>query len=98
MPTYEYACQKCGRFEAFQRMSEVRLTACPTCGGSVKRLISASAAILFKGEGFHTTDYRSSDYKKRVKEETTPSEPKKKEETTPSEPKKKDSEAASKAL
>ena len=70
MPTYEYSCVKCGRFEAFQRMSDEPLAACPTCGGSVKRLISASAGILFKGEGFHTTDYRSSDYKKRVKEET----------------------------
>ncbi len=76
MPTYEYACTKCGRFEAFQKISEAPLTACPTCGGSVKRLISASAGIIFKGSGFHTTDYRSSDYKQRAKEDKAPSETK----------------------
>ena len=77
MPTYDYACSRCGHFEAFQRITDQPLSTCPTCGGSVKRLISASAAIIFKGEGFHTTDYRSSDYKKRAKEETAPSEAKK---------------------
>lgn len=73
MPTYEYTCSKCGRFEFFQKMSDEPLQACPTCGGSVRRLISASAGILFKGSGFHTTDYRSSDYEKRAKEEKAPS-------------------------
>ncbi len=76
MPTYDYSCAKCGRFEAFQRISDEPLSTCPVCGGSVKRLISASAGILFKADGFHTTDYRSSDYQKRAKEER-PSEAKK---------------------
>ncbi|MGE5599372.1 MAG: FmdB family zinc ribbon protein [Bacteroidota bacterium] len=79
MPTYEYSCSKCGRFEVFQRMSDRPLEACPTCGGSARRLISASAGILFKGEGFHTTDYRSGDYKKKAKEESSSAEAKKKE-------------------
>jgi len=77
VPTYEYACAKCGRFEVSQRISDEALATCPTCGGSVKRLISGSAGILFKGDGFHTTDYRSKDYQKRAKEDTTPSEAKK---------------------
>ncbi len=88
MPTYDYACSECGLFEFVQRISDEPLAACPTCGGSVKRLISGSVGILFKGDGFHTTDYRSSDYQKRAKEETGPG---------PSEAKKKESETASKA-
>lgn len=77
MPTYEYDCAKCGRFEVFQRISDAPLDACPTCGGSVKRLICGSAGIIFKGSGFHTTDYRSSEYKRRAKEESSSAETKK---------------------
>ncbi|NLG85550.1 MAG: hypothetical protein GX493_13345 [Firmicutes bacterium] len=77
MPTYEYECSKCGRFEVFQRISEDPLSACPTCGGSVKRLIGGSAGIIFKGSGFHTTDYRSSEYKRKAKEESSSAEGKK---------------------
>ena len=93
MPTYEYDCVKCGRFDFFQRINEDHLAVCPTCGGSVRRLISASAGILFKGNGFHTTDYRSSEYQKRAKEEKTPSEGKKTEKTS-SEGKKTDTDTA----
>lgn len=75
MPTYDYECAKCGRFEAFQKMSDRQFETCPTCGGSVKRLISISA-VLFKGEGFHTTDNRSSDYKKKATEDKVPAEAK----------------------
>lgn len=77
MPTYDYKCEKCGRFEAFQRITAEPLTACPTCGGSVKRLVSASAGIIFKGSGFHTTDYRSKDYASKAKEDKPSSEAKK---------------------
>ena len=77
MPTYEYVCPKCGRFEAFQKISDAPFSICPTCGGSVKRLISASAGIIFKGSGFHTTDYRSNEYREKAKAEKTPAETKK---------------------
>ena len=61
MPTYDYQCETCGhRFERFQKMSEAPLTACPECGGQVRRLIGAGAAVIFKGSGFHATDYRKS--------------------------------------
>ncbi len=70
MPTYEYECQKCGTaMEKFQSMTEKPLKKCPSCGGLLKRLISAGAGILFKGSGFYQTDYRSESYKKREKEE-----------------------------
>ena len=60
MPTYEYACPKCGHhFEQYQTMSAAPLRKCPKCGKSgVKRLIGAGAGLIFKGSGFYSTDYR----------------------------------------
>ncbi|WP_324668303.1 FmdB family zinc ribbon protein [Geochorda subterranea] len=69
MPTYEYRCERCGTFEAFQAITESPLQACPTCGGPVERLISRNVNILFKGSGFHVTDYRSKSYKDAAKKE-----------------------------
>jgi putative FmdB family regulatory protein len=61
MPTYEYVCEKCDhRFEVFHSMTAESLKKCPECGGKVKRLIGAGAAVIFKGSGFHATDYRDS--------------------------------------
>ena len=76
MPTYEYYCEKCGRFEELQRMSDEPLSRCPTCGGPVRRLISRNVSIIFKGSGFYTTDNRSADYKVKAKQDgeaTSPS-------------------------
>ena len=56
MPIYDYRCEKCGRFEKMQKMSEAALEKCPRCGGPVKRLISKNVGIVFKGAGFYTTD------------------------------------------
>ena len=56
MPLYEYHCETCGRFETLQKFSEGPLKACPTCGKTVDRLISAPA-FQFKGSGFYITDY-----------------------------------------
>jgi putative FmdB family regulatory protein len=69
MPTYDYTCAKCGNFEYFQKITEPPLTACPHCGGTVKRLISANTNIIFKGPGFYVTDHRKSEYKKKAKAE-----------------------------
>ncbi|HNX97525.1 MAG TPA: zinc ribbon domain-containing protein [Candidatus Aminicenantes bacterium] len=52
MLTYEYACETCGRtFEWRQRMTDAPLTACPTCGGSVHRLVSGGSGFIMRGEG-----------------------------------------------
>ena len=56
MPLYEYQCPKCGRFELIQKFAEPPLTACPTCGAPVEKLLSAPA-IQFKGTGWYITDY-----------------------------------------
>lgn len=70
MPTYEYRCRDCGReFEVFQRMSDPPGAPCPECGLSSERLISGGAGVLFRGEGFYITDYRSEDYRKKAREE-----------------------------
>ena len=80
MPTYEYACAKCGQqFEKFQPMAAAALTICPKdlCGqkkwgkGKVKRVIGAGAGLLFKGSGFYITDSRSAGYKSAAKKDSS---------------------------
>jgi len=72
MPTYEYACSKCGHhFDLFQPITDPSLSICPKekCArqpwakGKVKRVIGAGGGLIFKGTGFYTTDYRSEKYK-----------------------------------
>src|SRR6185436_15649583 len=85
MPTYEYACAKCGHeFEFFQSMKDKPLAACPKekCKlkkwgkGRVKKLMSTGAGLLFKGSGFYITDYRSENYKQGAKKESSAGESK----------------------
>lgn len=94
MPTYEYACEKCGlEFEFYQSMKDDALTSCPkeACAqkrwgkGKVKRAIGRGAGIIFKGSGFYQTDYRSEGYKEAAQKDKTASEsPKKSESKTKS--------------
>lgn len=59
MPTYDYECKHCGHgFEAFQKITDKPLNACPKCGNKVRRLIGSGAGLIFKGSGFYATDYR----------------------------------------
>ena len=66
MPTYDYVCEACQhQFELFQSIKEEPKKQCPECGKKkLRRLIGPGAAIVFKGSGFYTTDYRSESYKK----------------------------------
>ena len=70
MPTYEYKCESCGKFEHWQSIKDDPLAACPTCGNPVKRLISNNVNIIFKGQGFYTTNNRSASYEKAAKAES----------------------------
>lgn len=74
MPTYDYACAACGHeFEIFQSITAAPLKKCPKCKASkLKRLIGPGAALLFKGSGFYTTDYRSESYKKAAESDNKP--------------------------
>jgi putative FmdB family regulatory protein len=80
MPTYEYACQKCGQhFDAYQSMRDEPFQICPKelCRqarwgkGKVKRLLGTGAGLIFKGSGFYITDYRSNSYKEGAKKESS---------------------------
>ena len=60
MPTYEYACKKCGeRFDVVQSFSDKALTKHPGCGGALQKVFHP-AGIIFKGSGFYVTDSKSS--------------------------------------
>jgi putative FmdB family regulatory protein len=59
MPTYEYACRNCGsHLEVVQSFSDDPLTACPHCGGALRKVFG-SIGITFKGSGFYKTDSRA---------------------------------------
>ena len=58
MPTYQYACSSCGHeFELVQSFSEAPVTACPLCGGEVRK-VYRNVGVVFKGSGFYKTDSR----------------------------------------
>jgi putative FmdB family regulatory protein len=78
MPTYQYACSKCGHeFEVFQSMKDAALEICPEdkCGrkrwgkGKIQRQLGTGAGLIFKGSGFYITDYRSDSYKAAAKKD-----------------------------
>ena len=47
-------------------MNDKKLKRCldSACGGEVERLIGTGSALIFKGSGFYSTDYRSASYKR----------------------------------
>jgi putative FmdB family regulatory protein len=77
MPTYEYRCAACAHeFEQYQSITARPLRKCPACGArALQRLIGAGGGIIFRGSGFHQTDYRSDSYKKAAEAESKPVSP-----------------------
>ena len=71
MPTYDYECDACGHeFELFQGINDPLQRKCPKCGKlKLRRLFGTGAAVVFKGSGFYTTDYRSDSYKKAAEKD-----------------------------
>ncbi|HET6567073.1 MAG TPA: zinc ribbon domain-containing protein [Rhodothermales bacterium] len=57
MPTYIYRREDGTTFEIQQRITEPALEVDPETGQKVTRVISGSAGLIFKGEGFYLTDY-----------------------------------------
>ncbi len=58
MPTYQYTCTACAEpLEAVQSFTDAPLTACPACGGALRKVFSA-VGVVFKGSGFYKNDSR----------------------------------------
>ena len=54
--------------ELFQSITSKPEKKCPECGkNKLQRLIGTGAGVLFKGDGFWQTDYRSDSYKQGAK-------------------------------
>jgi putative FmdB family regulatory protein len=60
MPVYEYRCKNCGRTHEIEHgFHDKRPTQCPSCGGELQRVFHP-VGVVFKGSGFHKTDYSRS--------------------------------------
>ncbi len=61
MPTYQYRCSDCGHeFDQYQKFSESALTVCPSCNGSIRRVIQP-VGVVFKGSGWYINDSKKSE-------------------------------------
>ncbi len=71
MPLYEYECVKCRhRFEERRKVTDPPASRCPSCRGRVRRVYQP-VGIIFKGSGFHVTDYGRTGEKKAAAEQPT---------------------------
>lgn len=67
MPIYVYECVSCHKScEVEQRITDKPLRECPACGAKkgLRRVIQP-VGILFKGSGFHVTDYAKTSAEQR---------------------------------
>ena len=66
MPVYEYRCKECGKTHEIEHgFHDARPTSCPSCGGHLVRVFHP-VGVVFKGSGFHKTDYTSSGARKEA--------------------------------
>lgn len=52
--TYIYECSNCGRFELQQSIKDSPIEICPTCGSSVRRIITGGTGVIYKCGGFYS--------------------------------------------
>ena len=65
MPVYEYRCKACGTTHEIEHgFNDARPTKCPSCGAEPLVRIFHPVGVVFKGSGFHKTDYSSAGLKK----------------------------------
>lgn len=58
MPAYDYRCLSCDQvFELTRSLSDSSEVLCPSCGAATKRVFTP-VGVVFKGSGFHNTDYK----------------------------------------
>lgn len=68
MPIYEYQCTACGhQMEAFQKISDERLTECPNCHKATLNKLVSAAGFQLKGTGWYVTDYSDKGKAKQAK-------------------------------
>lgn len=59
MPTYDYRCPACEDvFEIVRPVGSTDEVRCASCDVPAKRVFTP-VGVVFKGSGFHNTDYRS---------------------------------------
>ena len=62
MPIYAYRCETCGfQQDVLQKMSDARLTVCPSCGNPTFQKQVTAAGFQLKGSGWYVTDFRGGD-------------------------------------
>ena len=62
MPTYDYRCRTCKLVhEVMHGIHQKPRVSCPECGDPCSKMIGSGAGVIFKGPGFHETDYRKPD-------------------------------------
>ncbi len=62
MPTYEYACESCGkRYEKREGFDAPARQKCQFCGKTKAQRMLFAPPVVFKGSGFYKTDNRGSD-------------------------------------
>ena len=75
MPTYEYACESCGkRYEKREGFDAPARQKCRHCGKTANRVLFAPP-VVFKGSGFYKTDNRGGSGGGAGITAATPSEP-----------------------
>ncbi|MFQ6033790.1 MAG: FmdB family zinc ribbon protein [Candidatus Bipolaricaulia bacterium] len=59
MPLYRYKCDHCGyTFTVLEPANGNSLRVCSQCGRHAARRTISHVGIVYKGSGFHSTDYR----------------------------------------
>ena len=71
MPVYEFYCDGCScRFEQYREVNERSASPCPKCGNRARKVFRP-VSIIFKGSGFHSTDYRKDKPAERPEDKPT---------------------------
>jgi putative FmdB family regulatory protein len=83
MPRYDFRCPGCDTtFEVVRPASERDVPSCPDCGQQAKRVFTP-VGVVFKGSGFHSTDYPTATSAKSGAADEKPSETSSKAEDKP---------------
>ncbi|MDP2182574.1 MAG: zinc ribbon domain-containing protein [Actinomycetota bacterium] len=74
MPAYDFRCTACDTvFEISRRAGSVDAVCCPQCDSDATKRVFTPVGVVFKGSGFHTTDYRKKPAAESVPEPACPS-------------------------